>query len=352
MIENPLVNEWLAEKKSQSTRDTYLYKFRMFLDYFGITPEQLLEMGSKQSRALALRFQNEQPEKPHNTILSHLTAVSSFLEHHDKPIRWKRARVKPSPDVSSHVFSNGDLNRMFQVGDARDKAILALTTSLGWEISGFVKLRRKKVAELVERAEETQEQFIYFENIRKKTGVLRLGVINPLALKCLSKWLQISANKKVKTDKVNPVSDIFLLTDRGIQNRLKILANRADIKTTGRIRFHNIRKWTMSGLSRSGFNEFQIKFVVGKAIPLSDRTYLQTLKQEVEERYPEAYENYLNLSPTISKEAKKQIEAENRKLRERIELLESQKQERSKDIEQLKEQMASLRKQFESLMNG
>jgi hypothetical protein len=51
----------------------------------------------------------------------------------------------------------------------------------------------------------------------------------------------------------------------------------------------------MSGLSHAGFNEFQIKFVVGKAIPASDATYLLTLQREVEERYPKAYESYLKI---------------------------------------------------------
>lgn len=51
----------------------------------------------------------------------------------------------------------------------------------------------------------------------------------------------------------------------------------------------------MSGLSRAGFNEFQIKFVMGKTIPISDATYLVSLQREVEERYPTAYKDYLSI---------------------------------------------------------
>lgn len=352
LIENPLIRDWLAEKRSKSTRDTYPYKLRIFLDYFGITPEELLKLTQKQTRTLALRFQNEQPDMPNNTVLSHLTAVGSFLDFYDKPIKWKRARVKPRPDVSSHVYSNGDLSRMFQVGDVRDKAMLALATSLGWEISGFVKLKRKTLQDLIDRAKENGEQFIYFKNIRQKTGVLRLGVLNPLAVEWLDKWLKTSRTHKIrKREKVNPVSGIFNLTDRGIQNRLKILARRAGIKTTGRVRFHNIRKWVMSGLSRSGFNEWQTKFVLGKSIPLADSTYLQTLELEVRERYPSAYENYLNLSTTISKDLKKKtesLEEENEELKKRVKQLESKKDE----IDEIKKQVTNLTKQLESLMNG
>lgn len=59
----------------------------------------------------------------------------------------------------------------------------------------------------------------------------------------------------------------------------------------------------MSGLSRAGFNEFQIKYLMGKAIPLADLTYLQTLQQEIEERYPAAYERYLNVKSEASVKA-------------------------------------------------
>jgi integrase len=355
ITENPLVKSWLAEKRSKSTRETYPYKLRIFLDYFGLTPDELLKLTPKQTRTLALRFQNEQPDMPNNTILSHLTAVSSFLDHHDKTIKWKRARVKPRPDVSSHIFSDNDLSRMFQVGDTRDKAMLSSASSLGWEISGFVRLKRKKLEKLIERAKENDEKFIYFRNIRQKTGAPRLGVLNPLAVKWLDKWFKTRKSQKKMGKRVNAVSDIFKLTDRGIQNRLKILAKRAEIKTTGDIRFHNIRKWVMSGLSRSGFNEFQIKYFLGKAIPMTDQVYLQTLEQEIRERYPEAYENHLDISTTIDKDLKKKtkfLKEENEKLKRRIESLESQKQERSQDIEELKKQMTTLRRQFESLIKS
>jgi len=68
LIENPLVKDWLAEKRSKATRETYPYKLRIFLDYFGITIEELLKLTPKQTRTLALRFQNEQPTMPNNTI--------------------------------------------------------------------------------------------------------------------------------------------------------------------------------------------------------------------------------------------------------------------------------------------
>ena len=83
----------------------------------------------------------------------------------------------------------------------------------------------------------------------------------------------------------------------------------------------------MSGLSRSGFNEYQIKYVLGKAIPMSDMVYLQSLEIEIRERYPEAYENYLNLNPSVSPKAMTTL---------------------TKEIDQLKEENVDLKQRLNS----
>jgi len=64
----------------------------------------------------------------------------------------------------------------------------------------------------------------------------------------------------------------------------------------------------MSGLSRAGFNEFQIKYVMGKTIPLSDMVYLQSLESEISEKYPKIYNDYLSLKPSVDEELRKTVE--------------------------------------------
>jgi len=274
-----------------------------------ITVEDFLKLDSRKQRHLALRFQNEQPEENPNTIYSVLTAIASFLDYYDKPIRWKRARIKPRPDLSSHVFSNGDLSKMFQIGNVKEKAMLTLSTSLGWEINGILRLKRKVLRDHIDRAREVGEKFVYFKNLRQKTGVQRLGVLNPLAIEWVDRWLKESEHMKPMKRKhdrearINIVSEIFDMTAEGFNIMLRRLARKAQLKLTGRVRFHALRKWVMSGLSRSGFNSWQTKFLVGKSIPMSDATYLNSLENEIRERYPEAFENYMNLNPQVNMKA-------------------------------------------------
>ena len=128
-----------------------------------------------------------------------------------------------------------------------------------------------------------------------------MTILNPLAITWLSKYLETSKSDNEK---------LFDYTADGIHKMINTLAVKSGLRTTGAIRFHNIRKWLMSRLSRCGFGEFQIKYILGKAIPISDRTYLQTLKTEVEEKYPKVYNDYLNIVPEIhtNKEELKKLE--------------------------------------------
>ncbi len=343
VLDNVDVKEWLAEKRSPVTRRTYENRLRKFLTYNNISVEEFLKLSTKEQRHLCILYQNENlGTMNHNSINTVLTAVSSFLDYLDRPIRWKRSRVKSRPDVTSHVFSNGDLSKMFAVGNTKEKALLALATSLGWEISSVLRLTRKTLRDMIDRAKANGQKFIYFRNIRKKTGALRLGVLNPLAIEWVSKWLVESENHKPRKrdpkreSKINVISEVFDVTGLGVNKMLKRLARDAQIKTTGRVHFHKIRAWVMSGLSRAGFNEFQIKFVMGKSIPLSDSTYLTSLEQEVEERYPQAFETNLNLNPSINMKAVSGLSKDLEEKTEEIDELRNQVYRLHKDNVKLK----------------
>jgi hypothetical protein len=220
------------------------------------------------------------------------------------PLNLKGKTLRVQMDISSHTFTNGDLQKMFDAADIKDKALLALATSLGWEVSAVLGLKRAYIESLIEKAKSEGQTFYYFLSQREKTGAPRLGVLNPLVLEWLPKWFVESDRYQKRSRTKNPkrdygISDIFDVNENSANRIIQRLARRARIITTGRVHFHKIRAWVMSNLSRAGFNEFQIKFCVGKAIPLEDMTYLETLKQQIEERYPAAYQDYLSLQSTV-----------------------------------------------------
>lgn len=322
---NKSVQEWLDEARSQNTRRTYESRIATFFGSVGLSVEDYLKLDAREKRHLALKFQNERMNENPNSINGVLTALNSYLEFVDMKIDFKRKRVKPIPDLTSHNFSNGDLSKMFDASSTKEKALLSLACSLGWEIGAVLDLDRNFLSSLVARAKSENQQFIFFESQRKKTGARRLGVLNPLALEWVDKWLLESKDNKPRRRKINkitgdqPVSDVFDITASGVNKILRVLAKKAKLVKTGpRVHFHKLRGWVMSGLSRAGFNEFQIKYLIGKSIPMTDSTYLQSLREEIEERYPEAYERYLNLKPLVPiktvTDLRKQIESQEKEL--------------------------------------
>ena len=299
------VSEWLSEFSNERTRITYASRIDLFFKATGSTEELMLSMTPDEIKSKILNYRREELAKgvSQNTVLSNIVAVRSFCAQINKPVKFRRGMLgKVEADNDSHIFSNGDLKHLFEVGDTQEKAILSLAASLGWEISSFLELTRDKIDTKIRQAKANNESFVFFEDTRAKTSESRLAVINPLAITWVGNYL---ATRKDDDPR------LFLITQDGIQKMLSRLAVNCGmiLGKEETLRFHNIRKWLMSRLSRAGFNEFQIKFILGKAIGVSDRTYLQTLQVEIEEKYPKLYNDYLNINPETSSEALKQTSA-------------------------------------------
>jgi site-specific recombinase XerD len=296
------VAEWLSEYQNPHTKDLMQKRFQKFVTWSGKTAEEISKLSVKQVKHLILQFQTDMVKQrmPNNTIRVSITAVRTFFTYLEKPMTFRRGQlVKPRMASGYHKFSNGDLGRMYNVGNAFDKALLAVGVSLGWEVSAILGIEREDFKSYVRRARKEGEEFFSFESQREKTGAKRFGILNPLALEALETYFAVS---KEKTGK------LFPMTNQGANKLLARLTREANIALTGKVRWHNLRSWLMSKLSRAKFNEFQIKYLVGKQIPLTDMTYLYTLQQEIEEQYPKAYSEHLSILKYQSRNKEGKIE--------------------------------------------
>ena len=305
ILEDSTVKEWLNSFSKRSTFNQYSSRIQKFFADIGKTPKDIQQMDVKELKNLVLQYQADQRKQglTNNSILGEITTIRSYLISIDKPLAFRRGQLlNLEADNSSHVFTNGDLKLLFEVGNTYEKALLATAVSEGWEISAFLDQDREIIQNRIAHAKQNNEKFIFFTNTRQKTGVARFCVLNPLAIEWLGKYLE---SRKDNSERLFPI------TQDGVQKMLHRLAKQSGLKTTGSLRFHNIRKWLMSRLSRCGFNEFQIKYLMGKSIGVSDSTYLQTLQIEIEEKYPKVYNDYLNIyfqGSTNNKEQTKQLE--------------------------------------------
>jgi integrase len=289
------VKEWLSEFVNHSTRRNYEQNLSKFLRENNLSIEELINIESSDLKHKIMQYRANMlhDKKSQNSFLAIKTSVSSFRQYLDKPLKFRTNQIgKGQMDIDSHAFSTSDLKAMFEVGTTQGKAIISTAVSLGWEISQFIELERDHIKQVLDHAKENNEQFIYFQNTRNKTNTPRLGILNPLAIYWLNRYLE------TRKDKSKYLFGSW--TQNGLSKYVKRMAKDANITQTGQIRFHSFRRWLMSNLSRASFNEFEIKFILGKSINISDLTYLQGLRSAIEEKYPKAYETYLNINPNTN----------------------------------------------------
>ena len=284
-------------------------------------------------------------------------ALNSFLDIYDMKINFKGKTISPQMDFSSHTFNNGDLRKILEIGNVKEKCLISLMTSLGWEISSVLELKREKLQQYVDRAKSEGKKYYYFMSQRKKTGAMRLGILNSLALKWLDRWLIESKNIPLRKRDPNRnekyvESDLFDISVSGANQMLKGLVKKSNLKTTGRVHLHLIRKWVMGNLIAGGMNEWEVKYIVGKKIPSSDFTYLKSMEIGIMEKYPKIFENRLNLEKSSKAiiDLSKSLEEKDRILKEqKIQLEQLQKKYDNLHLEKLLDRLQQLEKKLQKV---
>jgi hypothetical protein len=307
----PLEN-WLSEYTNPTTRYQNRKFFDVYLQWTGKTPKELIDSFDQiKTKSQILQFQNyllndyvtpRTKKMMPNSARSHLTSVRAFYASQKEPIRGlKNKIIDVEAAKNEHTFSIEDLRSMFAVANLRDKALIATSTSLGWEISAIQALEKDFIEKLVQRAKSQNIEFISFDWQRKKTGAAQFGILNSMALFSLEQYL-------AKLNKENPTqTKLFDLSVVGLNNILKKLADDANLVLIGKIHFHLLRKFLMNALSDAGLNSFEIKLILGKKIGISDQTYLQTLKKSSFEKYRKCYPSHLSLTMNVNGNAKYNI---------------------------------------------
>jgi len=367
-------SEFLEELKTESTRNIYSYGLGIFFKWLneskGLTIADFKTMKTKDRVHYALVFQNSKPlgegriykskrkrgmkeaqPKPlsNNAINSVLSALQSFAFHldPDRPLPLKGKRVAIEEDTTSHDYSKEDLGKLYDFQDAKGKAIIAVASSCGLEVKSFLALDRERVeAEIRALDEKTQldpktPQFIFYDTVRGKTHVKGLLVLNPLAIESLKVWLP-----------QNPTKTLFDMTTSGITKFMHNAVKKANLELKGRVRFHKIRSWTYTNLIRAGFSSEESKIIVHKSIPKSDATYLK-LKEGITEKYPQVYEQFLNIRSHMNgnglKKVNLEVEALKEALKKKDEEIESLKAQLGTSQTDTKRVLDSLQKQIDAL---
>jgi integrase len=256
-----------------------------------------------------------------NSARALLGDVRAFFTYHCRPVKIGRRKVpKQQVATGEHEFSQVELRKMFHYADVRGKAILSTAVALGWSADDFLSLTRKEIEGLVSKALVEKQMFIGFTHIRGKTGAESRSHLTPEAIESLKAYLDLTPKGAEFLWANGNLTDH--ITNDTLNNILKDLVEKASIQTIGTVRFHLIRKFTMSALSSAGIGDWDVKFMVGKEVPPDIATYLTNRKQNLLEEFQNAYPK-LSLAgyANHNHDRLQELIEENKKLKESMTLM-------------------------------
>lgn len=330
----------IAEKWVQDTYPNYKsqdvwktkYRLNACLEYLNMTDSEFVEaynrtqdktQWARNTGSKVVEIYHELTKKyAVNTARSTVSSVRAFARDTCQSLIIPHKRIaKPERAKNEHEFNREELAKMYHVADVRDKAILSCAVSLGFSVEDFAELERAQIESLVNKAISEKIDFLGFDAQRGKTKVESRSHLTPEARDSLREWFayidkkreseDIEEMKERKEGRKNkllkgrskfvfPNGNSEHLSTHALNDVIKKLVEKANITTTGKIRFHLLRKFLMNALHDSGFDDWAIKRAMGKEIPTSDSTYLQGLNRKLDEDFAKVYD-HIKLSTYTNK---------------------------------------------------
>jgi hypothetical protein len=315
-----ITEQWIKDSyPTAKASNVWKYKDRLnsFFEFLGLTDAEFVEnykrstdknRWAKRMGFKVVAFYNHMLQKGYavNTARNYASTPRAFSRDVCTPLIVRRGKIaKAKSAKGEHEFTREELAKMFYCADVRGKAVLSTAISLGFSVSDFSELKRDLIEGLVNKSIAEKIDFIGFDYERAKTGVESRSHLTPEAVNSLKAWFDYIDAKR--QEKGLPKSEWVWCNSNGnhldkqtLNDIIKDLVTKAQIITTGRIRFHLLRKFLMNAVHDAGFDSWETKRVLGKEIPTADSTYLKGLSRRVSEKFPTVYD-YIRLTGYANK---------------------------------------------------
>lgn len=287
------VSEFLESISNKHTRKEYRYGIKKFCEWFGKTPEVILEMRkddltprpaenlierkhrAKQFEREIERFHADLTEQGYsvNTARTATLGIRQLFRYHEMPIQMRTgSKVSKTVKTSrSFPLRIEHVRSMYKVADLRERVLLALATDLALRISDFRNIKRTDLPDL------NQEPPMPFDVMTSKEDIVAHAFLSTETIELLKVYLTTIEDKE--NPYLFPSNGRRPISEDRINSWLKKLAEKAGINTQGkRFSFHCFRKMFLSACIDSGVGLTSGKKMCGKAIPKSDDTYLTTVQ--------------------------------------------------------------------------
>jgi len=326
MSENMKPKEkWLKEYSRNGTIKNHSTNFDEFCQWANTNDVELVkEYKSSDPREFSkkwgkkiVQFYNHLIEigKKRNTARTKTIGARAFFKSQCLEVKIKRGAIgKAQIAMGEHEFTLEELQRMYKIGNIRDKATLTTAISLGWGAQDFVHIEWSFIEPYLA---ENLEAPVAFWHERKKTGAPSRSHLTHECIDALRTWRTVAP----QTAYVFSGENGKPLSGDALNDWLRSLTKRTQIQTRGKVRFHLVRKFLMSQLSASGMNQWETKLCVGKTVPSDILTYLKDQAQNLREKFMNAESRFALSGLTNSNHSK--LETMDKEIKEQREALET-----------------------------
>jgi len=250
--EEPVVKEWFAKAKTPRTLKNWREQFWFFLGHVRMAPTQIMEKRrvdvKSDDEKIQFFFEDgiiefAQALAAHHygtrTVRSYVSRAQAFFAHHRTPLKFAKGDLKVSETAAAKsekrakrfvkreaAAINMDIRLMYNVADPEDRVLLMFGYQYGFSPKDISMVR------VDDLPVESEEDFVYWETTRSKTGEEVWTALNPEIIHDIKALLKIRSFKVESRGGDDP--GWLFITNRGnrlredhVSERLKALAAKA-----------------------------------------------------------------------------------------------------------------------------
>jgi len=360
--EEPTLAKWLSEFKSYNTQRGYRTAVRKYKQVLGIESLEKYLQGNPDTEADIRKFLQALDGKPSKTVSCYTQIVKVFFQDHGVKVpdeAWKKIRrrgfmpKRVKAETRDKKPTKAMLKKILNYSSLIARALILFLISSGARIGETLQLQKKDF----DFEADPPKAHIRREYTKGGVGE-RTVFFSYEARDAIKDWIKIKDGLTKRGNHGDFSGEtVFPLNSNTARWMWNHACDKAgfgvqDERTKRRVyHLHSLRKFFRTKI---GLDTDITSALMGHVEGL-DKAYVRLDQdQEVAEAYLEAMPN-VSVYQVEDQELKEETESlreENEQLKKRIDQLESGKVERNGDIEDLKEQMSSIRRQLETIMKG
>lgn len=341
------VKYWLESMagRAEGTKRGYLSRLKLFCEWLGKTPDQLIREREEQLKSEDKKVQRtmEMHVKRYNTFLTEQdagagtkknarAAIKSFFEHHYMPLKFIRGDFPTEVMKERRKVEKEEILAMLDMADVRDRALVHTLKDSGLAVSDASRLRighlfpGSKISPITAEDIKNLPEFIPISMVRKKTKVKIRTFLGREAIESLKVYLQfrmrgtahVYPGQNVGEKGLDPEiltldSPLFRIRSRNVKGmstkRIKDVVREITKKAgISGISAHSFRKYTQTMLEVARIDPNWRRLILGKKLPGSEASYSMPSTRDLQRAYEQAYQ-HIQVTKRPLDERQRRIEA-------------------------------------------